>query len=551
MTMTIERSDLSVDAVKIDGSYIETLVTGYRTIKAVGREVVEREIEADNLRTDGALLKNTKYASRDIEVSFIVQRDTMADMRASMEDLKKVLDVEEARFIFNGDSGCYFTGTPALSNSITEVWNGLIGSFIIHCMDPCKYEIAEEDPVVATQAYDVSGVDEYDPAKTYQVGDMVKHLDGTTMKLYECSTEISTAEEWTSGHWTPVTGIAFKVNNTGGYKTYPRFVVDFAEDETGGAIGTDGNSGFIQFAKVLDDDTRYRLQFGDDEAELPVVASSFDIDFTGNTLGGFANASGTTILGFKDDANASSSASGVKPKYGSQSGWHGSLITKDVSAPADFELDFSQLISLTNKKQMFGFMAVLLDSGNNVIAGVKYTKNSKSGYTGNIEYIIGGETKKTAKKQNFAKSGPYGYKKSKIRNGNSYIKREGAKVIIKLAGDSKASYFYPSTTPTISKVGFFFVKNGSNANPSANYLRKAKFTASSTKNAFNSGCQLEVDCSDASVLLDTVPAPEIGDVGNEWSDFYLDVGSNTIFVAWSDWTVLAPTLKLYYRKRWL
>jgi len=545
---------LPVDAVKINDSYIETLVAGYKTIKAVGREVVTREIEAENLKTDGSLLKNVKYASREIEVSFLVQRDSMANMRASMEDLKKVLDVKEAQIIFNGDSGCYFTGTPVLNSSITEVWNGLIGSFVIHCMDPCKYSLSEEGPVTAVQAFDVSGAEEYDQTKTYQTGDMIKHLDGTTMKLYECNTDISTAEAWTSGHWDLVEGMAFKVNNEGGYKTYPRFVVDFAEDETGEVVGTDGNSGFIQFAKVLkvsDEDIRYRIQFGDDEDELPVEASGFDIDFTGNTLGEFTNASGTTILGFKDDANAVASANGVKPKYGSQSGWHGSLITKNVAAAADFKLDFTQLISLTNKKQMFGFMAVCLDSGGNVVAGVKYTKTGKSGYTGSIDHIIGGEIKKTEKKQNFAKSGPYGYKKSKVRNGTSYIKRDGSMIVIKLAGDSKASYFYPATTPTVAKVGFFFVKNGSNANPSANYLRSAKFTAAPTENAFNSGCQLEVDCNDASVLLDTVPAPELGDVGNEWSDFYLDVGENTIFVAWSDWTVLAPTLKMYYRKRWL
>lgn len=549
--MTIERSDLSVDAVKINGSYIETLVTGYKTIKAVGREVVGREIEADNLRTDGSLLKNTKYAAREIEVSFLVQRDTMANMRASMESLKTVLDVEEAQIIFNGDSDCYFTGTPSLNSSITEVSNGLYGSFVINCMDPCKYALNEESPVTATQAYDISDAELYDSTSTYQVGDMVKHLDGTTMKLYECSTAITTAEAWTDAHWSAVTGMAFKVNNAGGYKTYPRFVVDFAEDELNGNIGTDGNSGFIQFAKVLADDTRYRLQFGDDEAELPVIASSFDIDFTSDTLGGFSNESSTTLLSFKDDANAVHSTSGVKPKYGSQSGWHGSFITQSVTAAADFELDFTQLISLTNKKQQFGFAAVLLDSSNNVIAGVKYTKSGKSGYTGNIDYIIGGEVKSTAKKQNFAKKGPYGYNGSKVRKGTSYIKRDGSTIIIKLAGDSKASYFYPATTPTVAKVGFFFVKNGTAANPSANFLRSAKFVPASTENAFNSGCRLEVDCSDASVLVDSVPTPEIGDVGNEWSDFYLDPGNNTIFVAWSDWTVTAPTMNLYYRKRWL
>ena len=39
---------------------------------------------------------------------------------------------------------------------------------------------------------------EYSASETYALGDIVTHNG----KLYECTTEISTAEEWTSSHWT-------------------------------------------------------------------------------------------------------------------------------------------------------------------------------------------------------------------------------------------------------------------------------------------------------------------------------------------------------------
>lgn len=42
--------------------------------------------------------------------------------------------------------------------------------------------------------------DEYSSSSTYAVGDIVNHL-GTT---YRCTTAITTAENWTVGHWTPV-----------------------------------------------------------------------------------------------------------------------------------------------------------------------------------------------------------------------------------------------------------------------------------------------------------------------------------------------------------
>ena len=41
----------------------------------------------------------------------------------------------------------------------------------------------------------------YDPSSTYAVGDYVLYND----QLYVCNTEISTAEAWTSAHWTLAT----------------------------------------------------------------------------------------------------------------------------------------------------------------------------------------------------------------------------------------------------------------------------------------------------------------------------------------------------------
>lgn len=42
--------------------------------------------------------------------------------------------------------------------------------------------------------------DNYDSAKTYAIGDMVTHNHA----IYECTTAITTAEEWDSSHWTIV-----------------------------------------------------------------------------------------------------------------------------------------------------------------------------------------------------------------------------------------------------------------------------------------------------------------------------------------------------------
>ena len=124
--MAKERNNLPEDAVKINGKYIEDYVTGYKTIKAVGREVISRDLTATETMNDGAILRNVRYTPREITIEFAVARSSVADMRASMDTLKSFLDVKEAQFIFNGDYSYYFVGTPVLDTDFDDVpWQAL------------------------------------------------------------------------------------------------------------------------------------------------------------------------------------------------------------------------------------------------------------------------------------------------------------------------------------------------------------------------------------------------------------------------------------------
>lgn len=59
-----------------------------------------------------------------------------------------------------------------------------------------------KDETARTSAANVASslADEYDSTSTYSVGDYVMYGD----KLYECSTAVSTAEEWDSSKWSAV-----------------------------------------------------------------------------------------------------------------------------------------------------------------------------------------------------------------------------------------------------------------------------------------------------------------------------------------------------------
>lgn len=550
--MTIEYNNIPLDSFKINGgSYLDNIVTGFKTIKAVGRETLEKSITTYETNADTTKLKSTKFSSRTIDVDFVIVRDTMANMHESMATLSSILNVENAEIIFNGEKECYYIGTPVLSTSINEYHNGISGTITINCLDPFKYAVNEEPAVQTSVAYDISGLEEYDEDQTYSVGDMVKHKDGNDWKAYECNTE-GTTGVWDIDKWEVVYGAAFVVNYDGGYKAFPRFEVDFATDESGGTVGHDADCGFVQFAKMKDENT-YRLQFGDDEEEQLIPVQVFNTNFTKSTLGSFSNSTSGTYHGWKDDANASASASGIKPKYGSQTGYHGNYLTANAAAIEDFTFKWKQCTYVSAKAQRFGFLAVCLDASGNIVAGVRYYKSGTGNTEGYVQTILDGAygNKKTV---DFKRSGKFGYTKSSggsVRGSENYIKRAGDKITIKLACHTTAITLYPTNVTAIAKVGFFLCGYGTAKRPAMNYIRSAYFMGDSEENTFGSGDILDVDCNSTQVQLNKMDDPSLGDVGNDWSNFALDVGQNTIFVAYSDWCQLPPTFKMYYRKRWL
>jgi len=544
-----ERQYLTNEAVKIDGTYIEDVIEGYKTLSAIGRKSLKRDVETTSISgVDGDYINNMRYPARTIKVEFLIEG---GDLNAKTEKLLQILSTKKATFVFNDEYDKYINGTPITPESFEKGRGWVHGEYEIFCGDPFKYSINESGPITVTTAYDVAGLEEYDSTHTYDIGDMVKHRDGNDWKAYECNTE-GTTGTWDYSKWDVVSGAAFVVNYDGGYKTFPRFEVDFATDESGGTVGHDADCGFVQFAKMKDENT-YRLQFGDDEEEQLIPVQVFNTNFTKSTLGSFSNSASGTYHGWKDDANASTSTSGIKPKYGSQTGYHGNYLTANAAAIEDFTFKWKQCTYVSAKAQKFGFMAVCLDASGNIVAGVRYYKSGTGNTKGYVQTILDGAygNKKTV---DFKRSGKFGYTKSSggsVRGSENYIKRAGNKITIKLACHTTAITLYPTNVTAIAKVGFFLCGYGTAKRPARNYIRSAYFMGDSEENTFGSGDILDVDCNSAQVQLNKMDDPSLGDVGNDWSNFALDVGQNIIFVAYSDWCQMPPTFKLYYRKRWL
>ena len=140
----LEGTSLPSEALKINGIYIEDEIPGYRTLTVEGREALSPEIETfETGIRDGSSKKSRRYPARTIRVTYQLNAETCEDFRAAYNKLAEILDVEDARLIFNDESDKFYTGTPSRIGEVPPGRNSVIGEFDILCLDPFKYSTVE------------------------------------------------------------------------------------------------------------------------------------------------------------------------------------------------------------------------------------------------------------------------------------------------------------------------------------------------------------------------------------------------------------------------
>ena len=143
------------EAVSINGTFLEDLIDGYRTLYTSGRESLGKEFSSyDDTGADGSLTKRTRFPARTITVGFQLLADSPKDFREAFNELNAALNVEDAEIIFNDEPDKFFVGSPLMNAEIEPGRCAVKGEYQIYCADPFKYSvdlqipqpIMEEDP---------------------------------------------------------------------------------------------------------------------------------------------------------------------------------------------------------------------------------------------------------------------------------------------------------------------------------------------------------------------------------------------------------------------
>lgn len=144
VTEALEENVLPSEALKINGEYIENLISGYRTLNVMGREALSPDVQTfETGYRDGTKLKSKRYPERIITVTYQLIANSNAEFREAYNKLGKILDVTDAKLIFNDERDKFFIGTPCTIGSVPPGKNAVVGEFEILCTDPFKYSIAE------------------------------------------------------------------------------------------------------------------------------------------------------------------------------------------------------------------------------------------------------------------------------------------------------------------------------------------------------------------------------------------------------------------------
>ncbi len=255
--------------------------------------------------------------------------------------------------------------------------------------------------------------------------------------------------------------------------------------------------------------------------------------------------------------------------YGTGSTWHAATMQRNIDADllgevgaTDFTLTINQRLSIgsgkKDTKQYGAFSALLIDDTSNVVAGFRIYKNSTK-KTANIDYYVGGKVYK-GKNFDLSYSNYYNKKTCVPIDQASTITKSGNKVTFAMFTGVKTVYTDDAITDSkAKKVVFAFEAFSDKPILTYNGLNWVKFvknncnTLKDIPNKFTANDVVVADCSSGEILLNGVSAPELGALGNDWEEFYLEPGLNQIGFAYSDWVAdeYAPTIKLRYREVFL
>lgn len=527
------------EALKLNGEYIENLIPGYKTLYTKGREALSPDVELVNTGVrDGAQRKYSRYPERYITVGYQLLAASSEEFRNAFNALGGVLDVTDAQLIFNDEPDKYFTGSLHEIGAVNPGRNQIVGEFEFVCTDPFKYSVQE----------------------------------------YEVEPTIDD-------------GLAFLVDYKGTYKSFPKLQADFYREsevsddgERDTPLTGDGDCGFVAFFNEREKIVQLGDPGEDDGEDLPKSQTLVYQEFIkSGAWGTSAKAKWSANNSVVSDTKAITQTGSfgiammnntdyylAPANFGSGTKYHGPSIARTIPADAagdsgakNFTFSVKHKMAIGSDKnatkQLGAFQVLLVGDNDKIVAGFSIFKG-RTGKNANLRLYANGKVKKKVEIDLSCNNKHFGHNTSKITAKKlSTIRKDGSKIFFTI-GCLHYHFGIPEISDMkVKEIHITTSKYGNYSPLTYNGIRWVKFvknkcdTWQEVPNKFSTGDSVTADCSNGEILLNESLAPELGAMGNDYEEFYLQPGANQIGIAYSDWVAdaNAPTFKLKYREVFL
>ncbi|WP_270283202.1 distal tail protein Dit, partial [Enterococcus faecalis] len=144
------KASLPSEAMNFNGSFLEDLVPGYRTLSVVGRELATTEIQSYQLGIrDGMRHVYARIPERELTVKFKVEANSNEAFRDSFNRLNVALFTEkDVQIWFNDEPEMLWSGSKSDIDAVPEGLNRVIGTFTILLNNPYKYTRSDATSVM-------------------------------------------------------------------------------------------------------------------------------------------------------------------------------------------------------------------------------------------------------------------------------------------------------------------------------------------------------------------------------------------------------------------
>lgn len=468
---------------KINGSYLEDIVSGFKTLYVKGREPLDLELINTSLPTrDGDIFRSRRVNARELQILFSLEAATPAAYTAAYNQLKgELYKVKNSQLIFDDEPGCYFVGT--CDNIDVEYVAGQPshGTIVISCADPFKYSLTE---------YTANAV----------------------------NGEIS-------------------VNYSGTYPAYPILTAQSATHDCG----------FYSFS----DDDGHLIQIGnpeeEDQEEEPTdrVVASLDSNFGTNYWPSYPHYDpvwhpdrARLLYGYETESQgfrASAAYIYSLPGYpsGDPNTFFGGALGVNIDASPNFSCSFVHWFEPSGN-QGGGFDLYINNSGGGNIAGVCIRRGK--GDVIKAYLIVKGKVVKTTSYT--LANNPFGsvWRTETIAKTLGTVSFNVGGVTFTVTDPDLADHSYDARN-----VSFIIYKQpGADQIGENNALKSIQFrgyasTWVDVENVIPREGLVSVDTGSGEISVNDDPQPNLGSIYNDFEDFKLSTGENTITCSSSGW----------------